>query len=362
MRKFFMCLSNFLAGVVIIVAFAISGVQKDEATELKSKEAVSSANSTEITKIYACGRLAGIYEQTKGVLVVDIARVEDENGKMHSPAKSKIKCGDYIIKIDEKTVNNKTELSDTVNEIMKTGEKKSLNITLERENEIKSVSVKPVKASDGRYYMGVWAKDDLAGIGTITFYRPDGSFGALGHGIGDGTDSGKLLNADKGDLYRMELTKIKKGERGTPGELGGIVYFGRKSHLGTLEDNNELGIYGTLDSEELNEYSMEDKLYPIAKKTEIKKGPAKIISEISGELKMYEIEITDIDLSEQDSNKGLVIKVIDEELIQLTGGIVQGTSGSPIIQDGKIVGAVTHVFVDNPKMGYGIFIENMLQA
>ena len=442
MRKFFMHFANFLAGVAIIAAFAIgcgssnsgagryieglksentvSTVGQDETdgkTEKDSESATgennnkasgndasatdgntnNSSNSdnagssntgngtsqNKITGVYACGRLTGIYEQTEGVLVVNIAEVEDEYGTKHTPGKGKVKCGDYIISVNGRSVDDKEELSDTVNDIMNEYEderddenkgknsnisgivkneldKNKIEIKFLRGGKEKTAMITPVKAADGKYYMGIWVKDDLAGIGTITYYTKDGRFGALGHGIGDGTESGNLLSTGSGDLYAMELTQIKKGKSGEPGELGGVVYFGKRSHIGTLDCNSDLGIYGKLDDEELEKYSAEDEYYPVAATDEIKTGEAQIISEISGKIEKYNIEITNVDHKAKDTNKGLVIRVTDERLLDMTGGIVQGTSGSPIIQDGKIIGAVTHVFVDDPTRGYGICIEEML--
>lgn len=332
--------------------------------------------------VYACGRLTGIYEQTEGVLVVNTTEVTDEDGKKVNPADKKVQCGDYILSVNGRTVADKEELSEAVNDIMKqydesqkeiinenksdSGEIKSeinkrmVKIKFLRGGEKMSADITPVRMDDGRYYMGIWVKDDLAGIGTITYYTNDGRFGALGHGIGDGTQSGNLLYANSGDLYSMKLTKIKKGKAGTPGEIGGVVYFGKKSHIGTLDCNSNLGIYGQLDSDELSEYAAEDTYYPVAGKDEIHTGSAQMISEISGKLEKYNLEITNIDKKATDTNKGMELKVTDDRLIELSGGIVQGTSGSPIIQDGKIIGAVTHVFVDDPTGGYGICIDEML--
>lgn len=407
MRKFFANVAGIVMGMAIITAFAISGGVdsqdnsrtiygiKSESADIAVEPAQKSGDgnrnennnlvtndseknktgynnitagesketdSTEnVTGVYACGRLTGIYEQTEGVLVVDTAEVEDENGKKSTPGKGKVKSGDYIIAIDDRSISDKEELTDTVNEIMHDKESKNyITIKLLRNNKEKTVKITPVKAKDDKYYMGIWVKDDLAGIGTITYYTKDGRFGALGHGIGDGTDSGNLLSVNSGDLYSMRLTNIQKGKSGEPGELGGVVYFGRKSHIGTLDSNSELGIYGQLDEEELDDYSAEDNYYPVAAKNEIKTGAAQIISEVSGKIEKYNIEITNVDYFARDTNKGLVIKVTDEKLIGLTGGIVQGTSGSPIIQNGKIIGAVTHVFVDDPTRGYGICIDEML--
>ena len=329
-------------------------------------------DGTRVEGVYACGRLTGIYEQTEGVLVVNTTEVTDEDGKKVNPADKKVKCGDYILSVNGRTVADKEELSEAVNDIMKQYDesnddkikseinKRTVKIKFLRGGEEMSADIAPVRMDDGRYYMGIWVKDDLAGIGTITYYTKDGRFGALGHGIGDGTQSGNLLYANSGDLYSMKLTKIKKGKAGTPGEIGGVVYFGKKSHIGTLDCNSNLGIYGQLDSDELSEYAAEDTYYPVAGKDEIHTGSAQMISEISGKLEKYNLEITNIDKKATDTNKGMELKVTDERLIELSGGIVQGTSGSPIIQDGKIIGAVTHVFVDDPTGGYGICIDEML--
>ena len=344
----------------------------ERATDSDYQETGKICDSTGVEGVYACGRLTGIYEQTEGVLVVNTTEVTDEDGKKVNPADKKVKCGDYILSVNGRTVADKEELSEAVNDIMKEYDesnddkikseinKRTVKIKFLRGGEEMSADIAPVRMDDGRYYMGIWVKDDLAGIGTITYYTKDGRFGALGHGIGDGTQSGNLLYANSGDLYSMKLTKIKKGKAGTPGEIGGVVYFGKKSHIGTLDCNSNLGIYGQLDSDELSEYAAEDTYYPVAGKDEIHTGSAQMISEISGKLEKYNLEITNIDKKATDTNKGMELKVTDERLIELSGGIVQGTSGSPIIQDGKIIGAVTHVFVDDPTGGYGICIDEML--
>ena len=372
------------------------------ATDRDYEETDKKSDGISVEGVYACGRLTGIYEQTEGVLVVNTTEVTDDDGKKVNPADKKVQCGDYILSVNGRTVTDKEELSEAVNDIMKeydeshedvsnekkiyedksgtvesqkeiinenksdSGEIKSeinkrmVKIKFLRGGEKMSADITPVRMDDGRYYMGIWVKDDLAGIGTITYYTKDGRFGALGHGIGDGTQSGNLLYANSGDLYSMKLTKIKKGKSGAPGEIGGVVYFGKKSHIGTLDCNSNLGIYGQLDSDELSEYAAEDTYYPVAGKDEIHTGSAQMISEISGKLEKYNLEITNIDKKATDTNKGMELKVTDDRLIELSGGIVQGTSGSPIIQDGKIIGAVTHVFVDDPTGGYGICIDEML--
>lgn len=357
------------------------------ATDRDYEETDKISDGIRVEGVYACGRLTGIYEQTEGVLVVNTTEVTDEDGKKVNPADKRVQCGDYILSVNGRTVADKEELSEAVNDIMKEydesgtveSQKEIINENKSDSDEIKSeinkrmvkikflrggkemsADITPVRMDDGRYYMGIWVKDDLAGIGTITYYTKDGRFGALGHGIGDGTQSGNLLYANSGDLYSMKLTKIKKGKSGAPGEIGGVVYFGKKSHIGTLDCNSNLGIYGQLDIDELSEYAAEDTYYPVAGKDEIHTGSAQMISEISGKLEKYNLEITNIDKKATDTNKGMELKVTDDRLIELSGGIVQGTSGSPIIQDGKIIGAVTHVFVDDPTGGYGICIDEML--
>ena len=233
------------------------------ATDRDYEETDKINDGISVEGVYACGRLTGIYEQTEGVLVVNTTEVTDEDGKKVNPADKKVQCGDYILSVNGRTVADKEELSEAVNDIMKQydeshEDKSTVNIKFLRGGEKMSADITPVRMDDGRYYMGIWVKDDLAGIGTITYYTKDGRFGALGHGIGDGTQSGNLLYANSGDLYSMKLTKIKKGKAGAPGEIGGVVYFGKKSHIGTLDCNSNLGIYGQLDSDELSEYAAED--------------------------------------------------------------------------------------------------------
>ena len=296
------------------------------ATDRDYEETDKISDGIRVEGVYACGRLTGIYEQTEGVLVVNTTEVTDEDGKKVNPADKRVQCGDYILSVNGRTVADKEELSEAVNDIMKEydesgtveSQKEIINENKSDSDEIKSeinkrmvkikflrggkemsADITPVRMDDGRYYMGIWVKDDLAGIGTITYYTKDGRFGALGHGIGDGTQSGNLLYANSGDLYSMKLTKIKKGKSGAPGEIGGVVYFGKKSHIGTLDCNSNLGIYGQLDSDELSEYAAEDTYYPVAGKDEIHTGSAQMISEISGKLEKYNLEITNIDKKRQ---------------------------------------------------------------
>ncbi len=314
-----------------------------------------SVQVVEEESVYASGRVIGIYEQTDGVLVLKTATVTDVDGETVAPAENLVQSGDYIYSANDTSITSKEELVEYV------GENGTTPITLGilRDGESISVTVTPVESEDGAYLMGIWVKDDMAGIGTLTYYQSDGSFGALGHGISDG-ETGQLLSVSVGRIYAATLIGITKGEIGTPGQLEGVITYNSGNLLGTIESNSTIGIYGTLDAEDFARFSQTDTCYEIGYKQEITVGSACILSDISGSVEAYEIEITDVNYDEDNSNKSIHFTVTDEELIDLTGGIVQGMSGSPIIQDGKLIGAVTHVMVSDPLKGYGIFIEYML--
>lgn len=307
------------------------------------------------SKVYVSGKVIGIYGQTNGVLVLGTSTVKAVNGLNYTPAENKLKSGDYIISVNKETIETKEDL---INQINKNGEK-VIDFGVVRDGSYIDVAVTPIPAENDKWMIGVWVKDDMAGIGTLTYYAPDKQFGALGHGVGDG-ETGALLSLSDGRIYHTELTGIQKGEKGTPGELEGLIYYSKANKLGEVDKNSELGIYGTLDTDDYNQYSQEDEQYEVGFKQEIKRGPARIVSDISGTAKSYDIEITSVNMDAADTNRGITFQVTDETLLNLTGGIVQGMSGSPIIQNGKLVGAVTHVFVNDPTSGYGIFLETML--
>ncbi len=307
------------------------------------------------SKVYVSGKVIGIYGQTNGVLVLGTSTVEAVNGLNYTPAENKLKSGDYIISVNKESIETKEDLIDLIN---KNGEK-AIDFGVVRDGSYIDVAVTPIPSGNNKWMIGVWVKDDMAGIGTLTYYAPDKQFGALGHGVGDG-ETGSLLHIADGSIYHTELTGIEKGEKGTPGELEGLIYYNEANKLGTVNQNSDLGIFGTLDTEEYNQYSQEDEQYEVGFKQEIKRGPARIVSDISGTAKAYDIEITSVNMDTANTNRGITFQVTDETLLNQTGGIVQGMSGSPIIQNGKLVGAVTHVFVNDPTSGYGIFLETML--
>lgn len=236
---------------------------------------------------------------------------------------------------------------------------RQLVLQVQRGEEQIRVAVTPEVASDGILKLGLWVRDDIAGIGTLTFVTEEQDYGALGHGVSD-LDTGELIRIDEGGIYETKITGISKGKRGIPGEVTGLIRFYSASYLGTIGANGKNGIYGQLTR--LPEELLETEPVPVGYKQEITKGKAQIICSVEGERKAYEIEIESIDYHAKEENKGIRYRVLDEQLLDATGGIIQGMSGSPILQNGRLIGAVTHVFVDDPTRGYGIFIENMLEA
>lgn len=307
--------------------------------------------------VYPSGEIVGIYTECEGVFVIETCEIETIDSEFINPAKNLLRTGDYIIQVN----GHKLETKETLVHAVKECNGKPLELKIVRGDEIISETITPVLGKNRKYMLGVWVKDDLAGVGTITYSTPTGEFAALGHGMGDGVTK-ELLSVKGGDIYISEIVGIEKGKRGEPGEVKGVIYYGLINHLGELDTNCSKGIYGTLDQEDRERYIDSNSACEIGKKQEIKTGKAQIISDVSGKRQVYDIEITYIDYLATNSNKELHIKVTDQDLIELTGGIVQGMSGSPIIQDGKLVGAVTHVLVNDPTRGYGIFIENMLDA
>ena len=304
--------------------------------------------------VFAGGTQVGIYAKTKGILVIGMGEVVDISGQKKSPAKNMIKEGDYIVSVNGTAVEEKEELIKLIHE----NGKETEVIGLFRDEQFIEVAVDAVFSEQERYMLGVWVKDDMAGIGTLTFYRSDQTFGALGHPVSDG-DTGEMLLMEEGKLYETDIIGIKRGESGNPGELSGVISYAKDSYLGAIETNSELGIYGVLDG---NLKNLDMGIYcEIGYKQEIEMGPAIILSAVSGELKEYDIVVESVNFGGTERNKGILLHVTDKELLELTGGIVQGMSGSPILQNGKIIGAVTHVLVNDPTRGYGIFIENMLE-
>lgn len=303
--------------------------------------------------VTAAGTNIGIYLKNAGVLVVECGSFTDQSGALISPAAYRMHSGDVIRSVDGVTVTSKEELIQAVAD----SGGRQLVLTVLRNGETVDVAVTPEVAADGTNKLGLWVRDDIAGIGTLTFITEDNDYGALGHGVSD-LDTGDLIHIDTGSIYETKITGISKGKRGTPGEVTGLIRFQPSAYLGTIGENGENGIYGKL--EQTPETLTEVSAIPLGYKQEITEGSAQIICSVEGERKAYEIEIERVDYHPREVNKGIRYRVVDEHLLETTGGIIQGMSGSPIIQNGHLVGAVTHVFVDDPTRGYGIFAECMM--
>ena len=301
-----------------------------------------------------CGLPVGIYLESDGVMVIGTGRILGKDGQEHEPAAGILKSGDYIEAMNGTPLETKEQLVEQLNQWG--GEPVVLDIR--RGESRMEVEIDPVEADDGTSKLGVWVRDDTQGIGTMTYVDMNGKFGALGHGISD-SDTGQVVVITDGALYETAIMGIEKGTFGKPGVMSGVIYYGPGSSLGRIEDNTEEGIFGTVNQKFQKEITGE--ALPVGYRQDVKKGKAYIRSSVSGQLKDYEIEIQKVDYNTDHKNKGMVIQVTDPELLALTGGIVQGMSGSPIIQDGKLIGAVTHVLVQDSSRGYGIFIESMLE-
>lgn len=323
-------------------------------SEIQPEQANVNAAGTDTDTVLLGGMPVGIYMETDGVMVLNTETVEGMDGGFYEPAHNLVKAGDYITAVNYRKIEGKADLMDAVENI----DGKNVILTIRRGEEFLDVKIHPVEYETGEYRLGIWVRDNIQGLGTVTFLTGQSRFGALGHGIHD-TDTNVLMSISNGTVYRTSIQDITKGSDGNPGSMEGIIVYNNFNVLGTIDKNTDAGIYGTIDK--IGDLFKEQIPIETAEKEEIVKGAATMRCFIDNEIKEYDIQVTDIDMSETEVNKGLVIKVTDEELLEKTGGIIQGMSGSPIIQNGKLIGAVTHVFVQDSTMGYGIFIENMLE-
>lgn len=296
----------------------------------------------------------GIYMESDGILVVGTGEFQGQDGQMHAPARNILQSGDYVRKLNGEKMNDKEAF---IQGIEDSGGKPQ-TVTVERRGELIDLQVTPVRDTNGAYKIGAWVRDSTQGVGTLTYIDSEGNFGALGHGIND-VDTSTLMEMYDGTLYRTEIISIQKGTSGNPGEMTGMIVYSDENILGDITYNGTEGIFGCCNQKALSLTSNDP--IPIGFKQEIKKGDAQILCTVDGEARYYDVKITDIHLDHDNINRGIELTVTDEELLEITGGIVQGMSGAPIIQDGKFVGAVTHVLVQDSTRGYGIFIENMLE-
>lgn len=307
---------------------------------------------TEEQAVMVCGTPFGIKLYTDGVLVVSLADVTTAAGRVNPAAAAGVCVGDTILAVNGQTVTTSRQLSQHIAGCE--GEK--ITLRLRRDGVEFDATFAPVRPADGSAYKaGMWVRDSAAGVGTLTFYDPStGVFAGLGHPVCD-VDTGREMALGSGEMVPARIFGVEKGQSGTPGELNGCFEPGS---LGTLARNGQDGVYGVLSA-----YPMEAESLPVARRQQVREGAAEIWTTVEGTTpKRYAVEIEQVRYSGLSSTRNLVVRVTDPELVELTGGIVQGMSGSPIIQEGKLVGAVTHVLVDDPTRGYGIFAENMLET
>ncbi len=317
-------------------------------------------------KVMPSGRAVGLYINSDGVMVLGTSEITGKDGFSYEPATNILKAGDYIYKVNNQEVQN---IEDVIKAVQDNGKGK-VTIYLRRNNNNIKVKVDTVLAGDGEYKIGAWLREDTEGIGTLTYITEDNNYVALGHGITD-IDTGILIDIKDGGVYPAKVSQVIKGEAGSPGEVLGSVKLGASNRLGTIRNNTNYGISGELSGNNINKSAQggslsaggygydSDKAIPAAMKQEVVTGKATIRCQLGDNVEDYKVEIEKINVNSKE-NKGMVIKVTDKKLLNKAGGIVQGMSGSPIMQNNKIIGAVTHVFVNDSTRGYGIFIEDML--
>ena len=303
------------------------------------------------SKVVPVGKAIGMKLYTEGVLVVGMSEI---NGKKPYE-NSGIQEGDAIIEINNEQIENTNDLIETVNKSNGT----TVEVKYKRKEQTITTSIEPAKVNENEYKLGLWVRDAAAGVGTMTFYEPSsGMFAALGHGIAD-IDTSELINIESGELTTTNILSIVKGQKGTPGEIRGTIE--NSESLGSIYKNTSFGVYGKVQSKnKLDINNMEE--MDVALRDEIKTGKAQILCELeNGKTEKYDVEIKKLYLNNNENNKSMVIKITDEKLIEKTGGIIQGMSGAPIIQNGKFIGAVTHVLVNDPTVGYGVFADIMIK-
>ncbi|MDD3239779.1 MAG: SpoIVB peptidase [Lachnospira sp.] len=301
--------------------------------------------------VYPGGFQIGMYLHTDGVLVANAEQVHSDANKDICPWEGKVMKGDYIVAINDHIISEKEELAEEVNE----SQGEVVHMKIRRNNQIYEEEVLPVQCEDGVYRIGLWVKDDAQGIGTVTYIDENNHFAALGHGISD-DNTGNVMMISEGRVYRTHVMSIIKGKNGTPGELLGGINYKQYNQIGTIKKNGANGIHGDLSEEIRSEYALDS--MKIGYSYEVQDGKAQVRFYHDGSFRDYDINIEKL---VNGAEKNITFQVVSPELLELTNGIVQGMSGCPIIQNGKIIGAVTHVFIDDSTKGYGIFIETMME-
>lgn len=328
-----------IISLVLVIVFAVFVSNYEENTQ---------AANMSVPMVSVSGESFGVKMHTAGVLIISTGEVKTEKG-VETPAKNLgLNAGDLITEINNKKVKSCAEVS----QIIEKSQGKELIITFERNSQKKSVSLRPVLSEDsGTYKAGLWIRDSSAGIGTVTFYKKGGEFASLGHGVND-VDTHTLLPLDNGEAMSSDIIGFSRAEKGKAGELYGVL---GSDKIGDIKLNTENGVYGKTNAD-----LSKRQFIPTASAKQIKRGKATLLTTIDGEgVKEFEVNISFISRFST-SSKDMIIKVTDKALLQKTGGILQGMSGSPIIQNGRFVGALTHVFLNKPDMGYAIFGYKMV--
>ena len=337
----------------VLAACLLLGLLAGGAPGARAAEEAAMTGGAAGRRVIPVGRAVGIKIFSDGVLVVGFSQIPASGGNV-IPAKScGLREGDVITHINSTEVDTVEEVQEELKRIG--GEEMSIRAI--RDGKTLQVTAQAVKCStDGTYKLGAWLRDSMAGIGTVTYYDPaTGAFGALGHGVND-TDTAQLMPMESGGLLTATVADVKKGKRGEPGELHGA--FDADEDIGTLTANTTSGIFGVARGDAL---ALREPV-EVAGRDQVREGPAVIYSNVSGdEVREYQVEIVKVYPAAQDG-RDMMVKVTDPALLEATGGIVQGMSGSPILQDGRLIGAVTHVLVSDPTQGYAILAERMLET
>lgn len=335
--------------------YASNGVSSETTLRLFGLFPIKKVNVSVVEQpvVMVAGIPFGIKMYTDGVLVVGFSDVDTAAGPCNPAKIAGLKTGDVILSVNDTEVSSNSQIK----KLIENSNGEIMKFKVRRNNLHFSIQFKAVKSlTENRFKSGFWVRDSSAGIGTLTFFdMENNTFGGLGHAVCD-VDTNEKLPISTGEIVTAEITGVKMGKAGNAGSLDGTLH---ENTIGLLSVNSETGVYGMLTHFPTDRFET----LPVAMKQQIQTGPAEILTTIDGNTpQKYTVEITHIRFNDASPTKNMTIRITDERLLSVTGGIVQGMSGSPIIQNGKLIGAVTHVLVDDPTKGYGIFAENMLET
>lgn len=309
-------------------------------------------------EVWAGGDTVGFSLTSSGVIVVGSSFVATENGNVNTLEKADIKSGDVIYEIEGERVNRVSDLTQIANK--EENQDKSLSVKIKRNGKEQETTITPAKElQTQKYKLGLWVKDDMSGVGTLTYVRQDNNrFGALGHAICD-SESKQPFEVKGGDMYKCTVIGLNKAVKGKPGEIKALFVQSGNNTIGSVDKNNKYGIFGTYNSDKIEKLKKKETI-KVGGRWTAKPGKAKLRVNLDDEIKDYDIEIIKTNYQASSSDKSMVIRVLDKDLLKKTGGIIQGMSGSPIIQNDRVVGAITHVFVSDPTKGFGIYLDWMI--